>query len=651
MIHLHRLRLVGPNRRYEVDFDRRGSNVAIVAGPIHTGKTTVLQMVDYLLGDDEHPTHPELASSVRSALLELSLTGERWTIERPLFSSEQVAYIRPGALDDEGPLQRKIIDPPGDEAALSSWLLDRIGLDGIQLKVTEDNPNTPAHVLSFRDVMWLAFLPSRRLDNQALLHEGQDQKHFKLRQVIELMFDVHDNRLAQLLDLQKRLRQERRDAEQEVANLQTFLAEEEVPPSETLRSRKTATERTLSELDARLAEVTDRAAATTQYAQELRRQYAEARDESARAAARVRDRETLIERLLPLRGQYAEDQRKLAFYSEARRLFDPLHVTRCPACMERLPDPPAIVSGRCTLCGQTPEDDPRLTMDRDKERRALQARIRDLDAYTGQVEAQLREALVNLSARQETEARLAADLDAKTASELSPFVAQRDQIIHDRQRQQAEHREMQRMLRWHEALARREATVLQLSGRLAAVAKELEQLRSSVPDRDAVVREISDRFAELLVTWGFPKVADPAAPYVDERFIPHVRGRIYREIGSDGAMTLTALAWTLAIFELAVERGAPHPGFLMIDSPQKNLAPAGGQAVDEYMDPAIVERFYAHVLRWAHAHPEAQVVLVDHEPPAAAQGSVVVRYTRRTDVGPYGLIDDQTGSPEGSIKL
>jgi hypothetical protein len=643
MIHLHRLRLVGPKRHYDVDFDRRDFNVAIIAGPIHTGKTTVLQMVDYLLGDDKHPTHPELAASVRSALLELSLNGERWTIERPLFSTGQVAYIRPGSLDDDGPLERKTIDPPGDEGSLSFWLLKRIGLDGVRLKVTENNPNTAAHSLSFRDVMWLAFLPSRRLDNQALLHEAHDQKQYKLRQVIELLFDVYDERLAQLLDLQKQVRQERRDAKQEVVNLQIFLAEEEVPPPDALHERMKKVTEGLADLTQQLTDVTSRAAASTNYADALRQRYAQARHDSTHAAARVRDREALIERLLPLRGQYAEDQRKLAFYSEAKRLFDPLHVSRCPACLERLDETPAISSDHCTLCGQKPESDPQTEFDREKERRGLQARIRDLDSYTEQVDEQLRQARSDLRERQEAESRLAAELDAKTASQLSPFIAERDQLIRSRQGLRAEENEIGRMLRWHDALARREANVVQLTKRLEAVAQELEELRSNVPDHEAVVRDISSRFAGLLRKWGFPKVDDPDSPYVDDRFVPHVRDRVYREIGSDGALTLIALGWMLALFELAVERGAPHPGFLMIDSPQKNLAPRRGKAADEYMDPAIVDRFYEHVLVWAADHPDAQIVLVDHEPPSSADDKVVVRYTRRIDVAPYGLIDDQTG--------
>lgn len=34
--------------------------------------------------------------------------------------------------------------------------------------------------------------------------------------------------------------------------------------------------------------------------------------------------------------------------------------------------------------------------------------------------------------------------------------------------------------------------------------------------------------------------------------------------------------WELAVFERAVEQGVPHPGFLMIDRPQKNLKPETG---------------------------------------------------------------------------
>ena len=45
---------------------------------------------------------------------------------------------------------------------------------------------------------------------------------------------------------------------------------------------------------------------------------------------------SLLERLASLRGQYADDKRKLAFLRQAEQLFDPLHVTVCAACLSRL---------------------------------------------------------------------------------------------------------------------------------------------------------------------------------------------------------------------------------------------------------------------------------------------------------------------------
>jgi hypothetical protein len=46
---------------------------------------------------------------------------------------------------------------------------------------------------------------------------------------------------------------------------------------------------------------------------------------------------------------------------------------------------------------------------------------------------------------------------------------------------------------------------------------------------------------------------------------------------------------------------------------------------------------------WTTSHPQAQLIIVDHEPPQSIEDRVIVWYTRRADVPPYGLIDDQVG--------
>jgi len=122
----------------------------------------------------------------------------------------------------------------------------------------------------------------------------------------------------------------------------------------------------------------------------------------------------------------------------------------------------------------------------------------------------------------------------------------------------------------------------------------------------------------------------------------------------------------LALFEEAIESGEGHPGFLLIDSPQKNLrrgsltqpgteiasrddkraedTPDGGD--DDAIaasSSTIVDRIYVHLSTWLAEHPEAQIIMVDNEPPARAADDVVVEYSADPSNPPYGLIDDEDG--------
>lgn len=120
-----------------------------------------------------------------------------------------------------------------------------------------------------------------------------------------------------------------------------------------------------------------------------------------------------------------------------------------------------------------------------------------------------------------------------------------------------------------------------------------------------------------------------------------MRGGSYVSASSGGS-TLISLAWMLAIFEIFWESRAAHPGFLMIDSPQKNLG-QGGERDAEFADSVTVSDFYRHLHNWLSGPGAgAQVFVVDNAPPAVADQDVAVRFTRRTDQPPYGLINDET---------
>ena len=80
---IRRLRLQGVARNYDVSFlgpDDAPARLAVIAGQISTGKTSVLEFISYCLGGADFPHHPEVRSRIRSALLECELQSARFVI-------------------------------------------------------------------------------------------------------------------------------------------------------------------------------------------------------------------------------------------------------------------------------------------------------------------------------------------------------------------------------------------------------------------------------------------------------------------------------------------------------------------------------------------------------------------------------------------
>ena len=650
-LRLRYLRLLGAGRTYDVNFtddDGEVRPLSVIAGEISTGKTSVLEFIDYCLGAGRHPRHFEIQKRVRAALLEIDIDGEVAVIERATFASDQIAMVHRCSLDelqDPHAVRRRPLAPPGDPNSLSSFLLSATDLEGIKLKEAPTQAQSAMDPLSFRDVMPLCFLTNQRMDNKNLLLEAQHMRNLKLVQVIEILFGVYDDQLAAMGDQLDTLEKERRELAAEISALETFLAENAVPGRLELDAATSELKQKVIDARTRLDELSARMQAATTYAADARAEYAARRRESGAAAARVRDRETLMRRLLPLRGQYAEDERKLVFFQEANQLFDPLRVRVCPACMQELPTPVEIhAGGTCSLCQQhiAGQQEP---VDITAERAAVRARLQGIDRYIEEVEQQLGAAQAEY--RQATAAETAAQrrLDDEVGQDLSPFLAQRDELVRAREAIEGERREVARQVSWREGLERRYADAARIDERITDLRKRIADLRTSRPARGAVTKDLTMRFAELLAAFGFPKFDEPEPPYLNEKFVPYVRSNRYTDIGSTGALTLISVAWTLTIFERAVEQGDPHPGFLLIDSPQKNLKPEGrdGEA-DEFTDPAIPRRVWGHIVNWsAGMGRSAQIMVVDNLPPDVADDHVVVRYSGRAGEPPYGLIDDETG--------
>jgi hypothetical protein len=664
-IRLRRLRLHGADRTYDVDFrtpEGFARPLSVIAGAFSTGKTTILEFIDYCLGASDHPRHPEITPKIRAATLEVALSGTPYLIERAVGEPSTFAYVQAGQMDDRGgpPPVRRPLRPAGHPDSLSSMLLSHCKLEGVQLRETPARVDSDTDPLSFRDLMWLCFLPNERLDNKNLLFEYNQIKQLKLRQVIDVVFDVHDDRS---LDLGRRVREVDRDLAETRLTYEAvhqFLDQHQIGNRVELEALHRRAKAELIETERALAALDEQARASTGFAEDLRQRHHRAAVEARRAAALLRDRETQAQRMTPLRAQYAEDVTKLTMLAEAHRLFDPLRVRTCPACLTALAWPPTVSDGRCSICHTEPPDvatgpstsenapgDGRLgtttqsVLDVGAEVRAAKARLAEATGYTDELEQSLPALRAAAERAQEAEARAAAEIDTATSHAVTPYLAQRDALCRRREDAAAAIQRAVTGLQLVHGLERRAGDLARLESLARSLREELDEEASfrGRPDRSAIISLVGDRYREILADWHYPKLADA---YLAENLTPFVRGNRYTA-ASSGGRTLISLAWQLALFEIAWETGSSHPGFLLLDSPQKNLGQAGERDA-EFADTVTVADIYRHLRSWlAGRGAGAQIVVADNAPPPEAEADVIVRFSRRPDQPPYGLIDDETG--------
>jgi hypothetical protein len=669
---LRALRLVGPKHSYRVDFTNLNDKelvrpLSIIAGEISTGKTTVLEFVDWCLGAKEHPEHDEVLANVRSAQLAIDVMGPgdanpaRYVIERALGTKTTSAYLYTGDLDTmSGTPVRSFTSEPADAESLSHYLLQLCGLSGLRLDQSPSQSDSKTSALSFRDLQPLWFLTNRRLDNGDLAYERQPHRSIKLNQVVNIMFGVSDNERSTLSRAVEELGAEERELARAVQTLRTFMTDaglttiEEIDPeADRLRVR-------VAELNAQKRAIDGNISARGDFTVELRANYARSEKQAQRIQTELRDRETLARRLEPLRAQYADEIRRLDLVAESVNLFDSLTVVTCPACQSKLHEPPKVVDNECSLCHShltTDVTDGESIPDLSTERRSLVRRLNQLLEFAQEVRAEGDKLRRDLSAANAAVRDAQSALDRISGEIISPFLTQRDEIQQSLGDTFVELKTMLRARQMLQQLQQKEVELLQTSASLKeAKARKAGYLKNATP-RDTTLARIGERLFSILEDFGYPKID---LVHVDRNLVPFVRGRRYDKVGSSGAMTLIALAWELALFELAFEQGAGHPGFLIVDSPQKNLVP-GSVAVPTTPDPGtedsdaeidrlittrsrnIVENIYRHVVTWLAKHPGAQVVFVDNQPPSIADRHIVVRYSQNPDDPPYGLIENEDG--------
>jgi len=633
---IRRLVVVGPGKRYTVGFHE---GINLITGPISTGKSSVLELVDYALGSKNPPSYPEL-TKCSDVLLEMEAGGEVLTIQRSLKSATAKAIVYRDMAEKvlAGSAQSSEVQPKYTRgaASISSEILTRLGLADIDVKSAPSQDASGISPYTLRDLGLLMYVDQSHMGLAGnAFYEEDIPRSIKWKAGFEIVHELRDESTTSLSFALKSAEEEASHIAAYLDHARQFLNQQQIPQSADIERRLEELRGQREALENQMRVLKEGEEAQLQQNLSLVRRRNDLDQQQLDTLARIAEIRRSLSQLGRLRVQYDRERGQLEFLKESEILVGSLPVVRCPSCFQELSEDSH--GSDCYVCHRPlPKDHREVPVE--SRLRALNRRISDLENYLKESRAiaeQLasqRDAVLNeiktLDAsiqRVSNRSALPTTRSLLDASENSNFISNRIATLE-------EHLELRKKAQGEGS------NLLAVQDRIRRIKQDLADAREQKPSPDSVISGLSQLFLDSLRMMHFPILQDCR---VDMRtYLPIVRGQPYRFLLSKGAVALAISAWHLAVLRYSLENNSLFPRFLMLDSP---LMSVGRDAQDDaFRDQRIVDGFYDFLESLQRDHGDAfQVIIVDNRPPKSAEHFIAVEFTGDPRSGRFGLIDDE----------
>lgn len=584
----------------------------VICGASETGKSFIAESIDFMLGQ-ESPVRdiPERDGYDRIRLIIESHGWPPLTLDRSVEGGNFRAYeeLLTEGLPESEPKTLRWKHSASREDTLSFVLLARIGL---MSRVLRRNAAGETRSLSFRDMARLCVVTEEEIQGRGSpLLSGQyttatsEYAAFKL-----LLTGTDDSALVAAKEVSGRREQDTGKIElldQMIADLQADLDEEGIEEQELIDQ--------LARLNASIFSQNEALNNVQKALDALLERRGVAARELRNRKARVLEIDELVGRFGLLDSHYQTDLNRLAAIHETGSLFVYLEQKPCP------------------LCGALPGDQ---HLDSECEGNT-EAVVQAADAEMGKIDRLRRE----------------------LTDTVTSLTTEREQLLESLAQFEGQYRACEKELSdiatpavtterasYNQFIAIRAEIGLALEKvnrlkRLVAQRDEFDIERpqaanGSSASRTQVSKNLLDEFAQtiegILQEWHFPNAA---RVFFDEsKRDLQIAGKDRGSTGK-GLRAITHAAVKIGLMEFCHERGLPHPGFVVLDSPLLAYwKPEGDE--DDLRGTDLKEMFYRYLLGITK---DLQVIIIENEhPPDFVSGeSNVVVFTKNPYQGRYGF--------------
>lgn len=586
-----------------------GPQLTLIRGPSDTGKSFIVDALDFMMGASALKEIPERAG-YSMVLLGLELpSGGRVTLARSVSGGSFSLFlsdIRQGPL----PVADETLAPrhsPSADSNISRYLLKQVDLDD---KRVRKNARGETDTLSFRNLAHLCVVDETQMQSETQpALTGNYVGKTKEISVLKLILQAEDDSTVVAVPSAQ---ETARVSGAKVEVIDRLIAEveaklSETPDAEQLRDQLARLNNSINEQNTAMSQVWTRRAEASESLRQAQQSLGASRTELAEVVA-------LQSRFGLLRKQYESDLARLATIKEAGNLLG------------------YFAAGVCPFCGAEP----------DHQHYNLECEG-DATAFSDSVEAEI----------QKTES-LRADL-LLTIDDLGH---RETQVRTSSQSATALIGEWQWTLRGvEEELAPQQNDLRELVALRSGIEKslglydqiaDLQRMKAQIEDDAQVdgavvseglnlgaLREFSSEISKRLGDWGYP---DAQTVRYDRAQQDIQAGDQFRSAHGKGVRAILHAAFTLGLAQYCFDRDIAHPGFVVLDSPLVTYRPPDNPDDDE-VDAALPAGIVAAFYRDVQSRFDGQVIIIENLDPTEPldEDSVDEVFTKRSDQGRYGF--------------
>jgi len=648
---IKQLILIGTRKNYIVPFN---PGVNIIYGEEDSGKSSILELINYLLGSKKLDKYLELEQSVSYAVLELDLNDVRYCIKRDIFDFNKSIEVYMSTYEEIGTVFPEKYIPTLNGTIngkfFSDFLLDSLNFPRINIKSSPSQDNSKMSRLSFRDLFMFCYLDQDEVGNKNLLKNQIHPLYPKIKEVFKYIFNLSDEKISELQQLIAQKSSQKNTLTSKLSNVKEFLSTIEIESLSEITDFLNEVESSLKTLEKRKKEFDDNITSNSKdykYLQEFLKVQNYAIQDKEKEQ---KNYQSNIKRFTKLINDYYDDKLKFEGLKSSKDLIGEVNqdIVICPLCEHGIEE--QTIKNKFEITDNAKVD---------TEIKLLNKRIKDLKELLENEKLEYRENESLLSELKINREKIRNNIDEELKEHISPYLTQRDELIKQQSSYVEHEKQIKKALKIRNEEDKLNQQILQITKDIVEIKDKVFNLESKQVSIENVLSSLEGILIKYLE---FIQIKNCTNVSMNSRnFLPMLRDNKYDENTSGGIRTILSIGHLLNILEYSLLTDINLPRFLMIDTVGKYLQKTKTKYLDDtnsnddknedMSSPIKYQNLYEHIINLSIKMEESgkacQIILVDNDVPLFIEekysGFVIKKFSKDPSSNlPIGLIDDYT---------